>query len=122
MLIAELAKPEGADTFAALLDGGGPGFVIAFLLWKLTKIGDKLSGDLHKLREEWTKNQRLQVQHFESEEKLLRELAEERAHWDAAREAKQAVNAAMMEMSGRLDSIERRQDRMQEDAGRRVRS
>ena len=122
MVLAELAKPEGADAFAALFDGGGPGFLIAFLLWKLTKRGDELSGELSKLREEWTNNQRLQIRHFESEEQLLRDLAEERAQWDAAREARQAVNAAMMEMSGRLDSIERRQDRMQENAGREAQS
>ncbi len=121
MLLAELTGAEGADTFATLFDGGGPGFLIAFLIWKATKLGEKIGAQLSQIREQWTKSQRLQLRHFETEETLLRELAEERAQWDATREAKQAMSAAMMELSGRLDAIERRQDRIQADASREAR-
>ncbi len=70
-----------------LIEGGGSGTLIGIGLWRLGTVAREFVREFKAAREQWRDDQRAMRKHYSTEEKLLRELKEERAQEKAVREA-----------------------------------
>lgn len=66
-----LAAADAAEPIAALLDGGGPGFLIAWILWRLSRLATRAEAKLAEACD-------AQRRHHETMKSLLVELRAQR--------------------------------------------
>lgn len=106
----------------SIVGEGGTGVVLAIAAWRIGNAAKQAVDTFKAAVSQWREDAKAQRAHFESEEQLLRELRDERKTWDAARSAEANWRRSMMEVTNRLDDIDRRLDRVFEERGGRARA